>query len=712
MAKKKKDMCASKEAERDFQEANNVENVESGDIVPLLPEDFTARMRKMLTADEYEEFLSSYGKKRRFSLRINPLKVSRETFEALTEDFAGQEDSGSPVLSGSPDFSGSSALSGSPGFSGDSEAEAGRDSRRLSPVPWEPDGFYYEEELRPGRHPRHEAGMYYIQEASAMVPAVLCGAQPGERVLDLCAAPGGKSTKLGASLRGEGVLVANEIHAGRAKILSSNIERMGIRNAVVTNETPQRLSSRFPSYFDRIVVDAPCSGEGMFRKEEEALRHWSLENVRMCAERQMEILEEAAVMLRPGGTLVYSTCTFAPEENEGVIGAFLAAHPEYGVCRISEMPGVDMEGWGFEPGHPEWAQMPVTGDTAARPAEGNYAARPAEGNYPAKPAEENYAAKRSGENSTARPAEGNSSAHMPADERPDKGEAVTDERKRAPGGLDGTVRLWPHRLDGEGHFAAVLRKRGLAKVTTESAGDFIEEGNSESAGALTLSADPHPEKRKSGSRTAACPATDIFEKKKDKKIKRKKSGGGKSLQDSGLSQMLRLWREFRDDVLVPPAHLSKQDADSLTGEEDRGGSRDSFADTAGQSGVLFGEKNLLLFGESLYALPFPADTMSFEGMRVLRPGLQLGTAVKGRFVPAHSLGMALRREEVRRAVDLPGASPAAFAWFRGESIPLSADCENGWTLVLIDGCAAGWGKAVGAVLKNHYPKGLRRNMQL
>ena len=113
----------------------------------------------------------------------------------------------------------------------------------------------------------------------------------------------------------------------------------------------------------------------------------------------------------------------------------------------------------------------------------------------------------------------------------------------------------------------------------------------------------------------------------------------------------------------------------------------------------------------MYALPFPADTMSFAGMRVLRPGLQLGTAVKGRFVPAHSLGMALGREEVRRAVDLPGDSPAAYAWFRGESIPLPPDSENGWALVLIDGCAAGWGKAVGTMLKNHYPKGLRRNMQ-
>ena len=150
----------------------------------------------------------------------------------------------------------------------------------------------------------------------------------------------------------------------------------------------------------------------MFRKEEEALRHWSPENVRMCAERQMEILEEAAVMLRPGGILVYSTCTFAPEENEGVIGAFLSAHPEYSVRRISEMQGVDMKGWGFEPGHPEWAQMQADGNPADTGSE---------------------------------------------DAGRDNRESQADGLKRVPEGLEGTVRLWPHRLDGEGHFPDRLR---------------------------------------------------------------------------------------------------------------------------------------------------------------------------------------------------------------------------------------------------------------
>ena len=216
------------------------------------------------------------------------------------------------------------------------ETETGTDRKVLTGSPGSPDGFYYDEELRPGRHPRHEAGMYYIQEASAMIPAVLCGALGrARRVLDLCAAPVREKYKTRClPAREKGLLVANEIHAGEgAKILSSNIERMGIRNALVTNETPQHLASRFPSFFDRIVVDAPCSGEGMFRKEEEALRPWSPENVRMCAERldgdlwrrQRSCFAPAELWSIPPAHL--------PPRNEGVIGTFLASHPEYSVRR-------------------------------------------------------------------------------------------------------------------------------------------------------------------------------------------------------------------------------------------------------------------------------------------------------------------------------------------------------------------------------------------
>ncbi len=221
----------------------------------------------------------------------------------------------------------------------------------LTPVPWAAGGFSYDPDARPGKHPWHEAGLYYLQEPSAMAPGALLGARPGERVLDLCAAPGGNATQRAAAMEGRGLLVANEIHPARAKILSRNIERMGIPNALVTNMHPRDLAERFPGCFDRIMVDAPCSGEGMFRKEEAAVTDWSPETVAMCASRQKEILRSAAAMLRPGGRLCYSTCTFAPEEDEGVMAWFLTEYPDFRPAEV-EAP------W-FSPARPDWAEPRV-----------------------------------------------------------------------------------------------------------------------------------------------------------------------------------------------------------------------------------------------------------------------------------------------------------------------------------------------------------------
>ena len=247
----------------------------------MLPEAFLERMKKQL-GQEYQAFLDSLERPRAVALRYNPLKGG-----APAMDFAGEN------------------------------------------VPWEPLGFYYDPEARPGLHPYHEAGVYYLQEASAMAPVALLAPQPGERVLDLCAAPGGKTTQIAGRMKGEGFLLCNEINPKRAKILSRNIERMGVANALVTNEHPERLAERFAGFFDRVLVDAPCSGEGMFRKEEAAVTDWSQETVEMCARRQAEILHSAARMLKPGGRLVYSTCTFAPEEDELAVAAFLESHPEF-----------------------------------------------------------------------------------------------------------------------------------------------------------------------------------------------------------------------------------------------------------------------------------------------------------------------------------------------------------------------------------------------
>ena len=247
----------------------------------MLPEAFLERMKTQLGA-EFPEFLQSLERPRAVALRYNPLKG-----DAPVMDFAGEN------------------------------------------VPWEPMGVYYDPEARPGLHPYHEAGVYYLQEASAMAPVALLDPQPGEKVLDLCAAPGGKTTQIAGRMMGKGFLLCNEINLKRAKILSRNMERLGVANALVTNEHPERLADRFPAFFDRVLVDAPCSGEGMFRKEEAAVTDWSQETVEMCARRQAEILHSAAQMLRPGGRLVYSTCTFAPEEDEGAVAAFLEAHPEF-----------------------------------------------------------------------------------------------------------------------------------------------------------------------------------------------------------------------------------------------------------------------------------------------------------------------------------------------------------------------------------------------
>ena len=247
----------------------------------MLPEAFLERMKVQL-GTEYEAFLQSLERPRAVALRFNPLKGTPPQLS-----FVGQR------------------------------------------VPWEPMGFYYDPESRPGLHVYHEAGVYYLQEASAMAPVMLLDPQPGEKILDLCAAPGGKTTQIAGRMAGKGFLLCNEWSPKRSKILSRNIERMGVANALVTNETADTLADRFPGFFDRVLVDAPCSGEGMFRKEEAAITDWSQETVQMCAARQRDILNAAARMVRPGGRLVYSTCTFAPEEDEMAVSAFLTEHPEF-----------------------------------------------------------------------------------------------------------------------------------------------------------------------------------------------------------------------------------------------------------------------------------------------------------------------------------------------------------------------------------------------
>jgi len=245
----------------------------------MLPEAFIDRMKEML-GDEFEEFLTSFNDEKYQALRVNTLKVDKEDFYKA-----------SPF--------------------------------ELENVKWCENGFYYNKTDTPGKHCYHEAGVYYIQEPSAMLPGELMEAKQGERILDMCAAPGGKSTHIASYMKGEGILVCNEIHPARAKILSENIERMGIRNAIVTNESPNSLAKIFNEYFDRIMVDAPCSGEGMFRKDPDTICEWSEDRISTNSDRQLEILMQAHKCLKTGGIIIYSTCTFSEIEDEDVVLRFL-----------------------------------------------------------------------------------------------------------------------------------------------------------------------------------------------------------------------------------------------------------------------------------------------------------------------------------------------------------------------------------------------------
>ena len=344
-----------------------------------------------------------------------------------------------------------------------------------------------------------------------MSPVALLDPQPGERVCDLCSAPGGKTTQIAGRMQGEGFLLCNEYSPKRAKILSRNMERMAVANALVVNEDTAVLAKRFPEGFDKVLIDAPCSGEGMFRKEEAAVTDWSQEAVEMCARRQAEILHNGAQMVRPGGRLVYSTCTFAPEEDELAVAAFLDSHPD------------------FEPEiiHTPWFDSVENG------------------------------------------------GH----------------------------RMWPHKLLGEGHFAAVLRKKGDGEADY----DTIQ--------GVKLPAE---------------------------------------------------WISFAKEL-----------------------------------GITLPAGQAVMFGQSLYWVP--QGMPKLDRLKVLRPGLELGVVKKGRFEPAHALALWLKT--CGNLQDYPADSQEIARYIHGDVVPSQ---KKGWCLVTADGFSLGWGKGDGNVLKNHYPKGLRR----
>lgn len=271
-----------------------------------LPKAFEDKMRELLPED-YDRYVQCFEEPRHYGLRVNTKKISVEDFLKIAP-------------------------------------------WPLIPVPWISNGFYYDgDKIQPAKHPYYFAGLYYLQEPSAMTPADRLPVFPGERVLDVCAAPGGKATELGAKLRGEGLLVANDISNSRARGLLKNLELFGIENMLVISEEPGKLTEYFPEYFDKILIDAPCSGEGMFRKEKKMVKAWEEHGPEFFSKLQRSIIMQAAAMLRPGGMILYSTCTFDPLENERTIEFLLQNHPEFEIC--------GMEGYeGFSKGMPRFTE--------------------------------------------------------------------------------------------------------------------------------------------------------------------------------------------------------------------------------------------------------------------------------------------------------------------------------------------------------------------
>lgn len=511
-----------------------------------LPQDFTARMKELLR-DEADDFFASYNNEKSYGLRVNPLKYG---------DITAHSDR---VLSETVNLP-------------DSEKSL---PFTLAPVAWAKEGFYAVPEERPGRHPLHEGGAYYIQEPSAMSVVSLLDPQPGDIVCDLCAAPGGKSTQAAGRLSGQGLLVSNEIFPARAKILSQNIERLGVSNCVVCNEPPDKMAAHFPQFFDKIVVDAPCSGEGMFRKDDVAIKEWSLNQVEICRERQQMILECADQILLPGGIMVYSTCTFAPDENENMIAWFLETHPDYSVESWHDILPPNC---GLSDGRVDFLTKEYS-------------------------------------------------------------QKITSQ-------IPHTLRLWPHKLNGEGHFVARLRKHGT-------------------------------------------PPLRIVKTRIKKKAPKDIEGCLK----------------FADDFLQISAKDTSTNAAQTTNTSDVSNlSLQTSFSTSVVSKILHCEDYncFHFFGDELYLIPQAMN--SLDKLKVIRPGLHLGTRKKNRFEPAHALAMALSPSEAVQCQECD--LETAQKYLHGETVPCDVSFKS-WTLITYKGVSLGWGKAQNGIVKNHYPKGLR-----
>lgn len=618
-----------------------------------LPEKFLKTMEQIL-GEEYGAFLESFDGKRQFGLRVNTAKMKLEEFERIA-----------PF--------------------------------HLSKIPWIADGYFYEEEDAPAKHPFYAAGLYYLQEPSAMTPASRLSVTPGERVLDLCAAPGGKATALGAKLQGEGLLVANDINNARAKALLRNLELFGISNAFVTNEPPHILAEHYPEYFDKIMVDAPCSGEGMFRKNPAVVEAWQEKGPEYFSRLQRDIILYAADMLRPGGRMLYSTCTFSPLENESVITHLLRERPEMEVIPMEDYEGFaeGLTAFGGEQFH-ESCRLCRRIFPHRMAGEGHFLALL----YKHAPDENSNLSENVSASAglSAQPANVSAPASLSAQpENVSAPVSLSDLSENVSAPVDLSVQ--PENVSAPADLSG--------KDAEKKSGKRKKEKKKKKQSACT-----------DGSRNwwDTCPGLDREQRQ--------------ALADFFVHVHMPLQKERidirGDKVYYVPAETLFSDLQVRSAAFSAGEERAARTRWTGAGGRSSGGKRK------------QPGAMPTAKIHFLRNGLYMGDLKKKRFEPSQPFALALSKDAFDQCLNFAGGDERLQRYLRGESIPLeegeaaalncrgpepagsAARCSStlepagntasgGWYLVLADGCPLGFGKLAGHILKNKYPAGWRRN---
>ncbi|MCR5215790.1 MAG: RsmB/NOP family class I SAM-dependent RNA methyltransferase [Lachnospiraceae bacterium] len=503
-----------------------------------LPERFTQEMIALIGEEEYAEYEKSFENPRKYGLRVNTMKISVEDFKKIC-----------PFP--------------------------------ITPIPWISNGFFYSEEEKPAKHPYYYAGLYYLQEPSAMTPANRLPIEEGDVVLDMCAAPGGKSTELAAKLHGTGILFSNDISASRAKALLKNVELFGVSNGCVISEDTAKLVSMYPEYFDKILIDAPCSGEGMFRKDAKLIKAWEQNGPEFYGAIQREIILYGADMLKPGGMMMYSTCTFSKYEDEETVAYLLKERPEMELVSIE---GFDGAVRGFD-------------------------------------------------------------------------------------GMEECIRLFPHKMDGEGHFLALLHKKGESVRSSEYA-TWQNRRVESFAKRVEEQSSRDGSKNKRGARIKT---TEVDRNWKGA-LKGSKKAAKASDAGNELEQFLQSlhWKISTQEIL----------------------------------------NRISMVDGRVYLMP--EGMKDYSNLHKLRVGLLLGEEKKNRFEPSQALAMALSKEDYELWIDLPSKDLLVTRYLKGETLDVNdfpetvtKPTKDGYYLICVDGFPLGWGKVSGDQVKNKYHAGWR-----